>query len=113
MAHTHRRPATEALDFAADALAVWRVTRLVTEDTILDRPRDWVVQNAPDKLAYLVTCPHCVSVHASAAAVFLRTVAPRAWSPLARLLALSAVSSLTASLLETAGPPDEFGPPLG
>lgn len=110
---THRHVPSEAMDFGVDALAVWRVTRLVTEDTILDRPRDWVVRNAPDKVAYLVTCPHCVSQHAGLAAVFLRRVAPRAWKPLATALALSAVSSLTASLLETLGPPDEFGPPLG
>ena len=110
---THRHVDTTPLTFAVDSLAVWRVTRLVTEDTILNRPRDCVVQNAPDKVAYLVTCPHCVSQHAGIAAVFLRRVAPGIWNPLATALALSAVSSLTASVLETMGPAEDFGPPLG
>lgn len=110
MAHRH---SPTPMEFSVNALAVWRITRLITEDEITRRPRDWIVMNAPDKIAYLVTCKHCSSIYAGGAAVFLRTVAPRVWKPLAELLALSAVTSLTASVLETASPADEFGPPLG
>lgn len=94
-------PAPTPLDFTIDTLAVLRITRLLAEDTILDKPRDWVVLNAPDKLAYLVTCPHCLSIYAGGAAVLLRTVAPRAWNALATALALSAVTSIKAELDST------------
>lgn len=88
-------------DFVIDALAVMRLTRLVTEDTVFDNQRDWIALNAPDKIAYLITCPHCVSQYAGLAAVFLRRVFPRAWTPLATALALSAVTSVKTEFLET------------
>ena len=99
----HDHPYTP-MAFGIDALAVYRITRLVTEDTILDRQRDWIAQNAPDKIAYLVTCPHCVSQHAGLIAVFARTVAPRVWNPLATALALSAATSLKTEFFETFDP---------
>ena len=89
------------LELAIDALAVARLTRLVTEDTIFDGPREQIALNAPDKIAYLVTCPHCVSIYAGAAAVVLRKIAPRAWNPFATALALSAVTSVKTEFLET------------
>lgn len=98
--HTHDTP---GLDLAVDALAVYRLTRLVTEDTILDRPRDWILENAPDRLAYLVSCPFCVSIYAGGLATLARTVFPRAWTPLSRLLALSAATSLKTEFTETFG----------
>lgn len=85
-----------SFDFAIDALAVQRVTRLVTKDEVTAGLRDRVALNGPDKLAYLVSCPFCVSVYAGAAASLARTVFPRAWRPLAYALALSAATSLKA-----------------
>lgn len=54
-------------------LATARVTRLVTEDTLLDPPRTWALgkllaRNPEHKVAYLLTCPWCVSVYVGAAA---------------------------------------------
>lgn len=89
------------LNFIVDSLAVLRLTRLVTEDTIFDAQREWVALTAPDKIAYLVTCPHCVSIHLGIAAVVLRKIAPRAWNPFATALALSAVTSVKTEFLET------------
>lgn len=94
---------SKTLEFAVDVLAVQRLTRLVVEDTIFDGPREWVVMNGPDKLVELVTCPHCVSIYAGAAAVSLRRVAPRLWAPLASALALSAVTSLKTEAFATFG----------
>ena len=88
-------------EHVVDGLAVYRITRLVTEDVIFDRPRDWVVENGPEKLAELVTCPHCVSIYAGGLAVFARRVFPRAWNPLASLLALSATTSLKTEMFKT------------
>lgn len=47
------------------ALATARVTRLITEDRILDAPRNAVLRALPDGhlLAYLLTCPWCVSIY--------------------------------------------------
>ena len=89
------------MEFVVDSLAVMRLTRLVTEDTIFDRQRDWVAMNAPDRIAYLVSCPHCVSQHAGVIVSALRTVVPRAWNPVATALALSAVTSVKTEFLES------------
>lgn len=107
-----------------DSLAAYRITRLITADTILDGPRDALVLRAyarrdganpkeapPDgwadfardnpqapKLATLVTCRACASVHVAALVVIARRRFPRAWSPIAEALALSAVAALMARL---------------
>lgn len=44
-------------------LAVARLTHLVTTDFITDRPRAWLGQHAPTSIAYLVTCPWCLSMY--------------------------------------------------
>jgi hypothetical protein len=73
------------ITFLAFALAVARVTRLVTEDALTEPvrarllprlwrryaphipPADWEVAEPP-KLVYLVTCPWCVSIYVAAVA---------------------------------------------
>lgn len=81
-----------------DALAAYRLTRLVTEDEITEPVRDAIVAKfgPPDssKVSYLVHCPFCVSVYASTAVVFADMIAPRLARPVLRMLALSAVVSL-------------------
>lgn len=42
-------------------LATARLTRLVTEDAVLDVPRAWM-QRKGGALAYFVQCPWCVSI---------------------------------------------------
>lgn len=107
-----------------DALAAYRLTRLVTSDRIADAPRDavvlWAYSRAgrgltiegdaspgawseavaqdpdPPKLAYLVTCPWCSSWWIGLAVVAMRRLAPRWWAPMAEALALSAVAGLVA-----------------
>lgn len=55
--------------FAVAALAVARLTRLVTTDRITEAPRNWALARLPDGhlLAYLVVCNWCVSVYTGAA----------------------------------------------
>jgi hypothetical protein len=95
-----RRPArlarrTPMRDLLVDALAVARLTRLVTDDTLppLDAARrrayEHVQQRHGAAWAEGITCPWCVSVHVGIAAVIARRVAPRAWDTAARALALS------------------------
>lgn len=46
------------------ALATYRVARLITQDSILDGPRDWLLQTwvGRRKIAELAVCPFCVGV---------------------------------------------------
>lgn len=66
-------PMTDTLSILLTLLAVPRITRFVTEDTIFDGPRNWVLRhllarNPDHKLAVLLLCPWCVSVYAGTAA---------------------------------------------
>lgn len=55
-------------------LAVARLTRLITTDTILDPPRTWLVRRlTSDRLKYLMLCDWCMSVWVAA------VTAPAAW----------------------------------
>jgi hypothetical protein len=56
-------------------LAVARVTRLITTDTVLQAPRRWVVNRLMPTgnetglrwhLSYLLVCPWCISVYVAA-----------------------------------------------
>lgn len=83
-----------------DALAVYRVVRLLQEDTILDRPRGWVERRIEGhKSAELLTCPWCLSVWVAGGVVAFRRVAPRQWSPIAEALAFSAVAGVISAEL--------------
>lgn len=79
-----------------DALAAYRLWKLAAEDLIaepargrlyaeLDR-RDWLMPRA------LIECPWCLGFWLCCAAVAARKLAPRAWEPLARALAASALA---------------------
>lgn len=80
-------------------LATARLTRLINEDAILDAPRAWVQQHAPDSVVYLVQCPWCVSMWVggpvAAAAVLWPSNRAVAWGLLA--LAASEVTGLIAA----------------
>lgn len=108
-----------------DALAVARLTRLVTVDragrpvrkAILERaypvrprrlrgvPSDdvetWAAMD-PERpaLAELASCPWCISVWIGAAVCAARIAAPGLWDPVARVLAASHVAGLSATVTE-------------
>lgn len=83
-------------DLVVDALAVHRITRLVTEDTVPFGPaRDWVMDHWPGSLpAEWVSCPWCASVTVAAGVAAARVLAPRWWPYPAVALALSSVAGL-------------------
>lgn len=86
-----------------DALAVWRLTRLLTLDGITAELRELVTEwtetgpqsTAKEKVAELIGCPHCVSVWAALGLVYVVRDEPW-WPRMADALALAAVSSLIA-----------------
>lgn len=90
-------------ELLVDAGAAYRLTRLVTGDTITERLRDRVDAAVPagtewhetphGYLAELVTCPWCVSVYAAAGVVFMRRRFPKLWQPIAEALTLAAIAA--------------------
>lgn len=88
------------MDFVIDALAAYRITRLVTEDTITEPIRERIEARAiisgRKRLAKLVSCPWCVGVYVGVGVVVARAVAPRQWAVAARALALSAATGIVA-----------------
>ena len=92
----------EVLDVVLDALATYRITRLVVEDEITAQLRDmlWDRYDPSDtKIGYLVTCPWCVSFWAGLGVVAVRAAAPRQWSAMAQALAFSAAAGIVAHRL--------------
>lgn len=114
-------------DLLYDALAAYRITRLISADTITQPLRVRVIrfayehrdgsvgavfENAPDdewderpgndpdapKLATLVTCRYCVGVWVAAGVTLARWWFPRQWEPVARGLACAGAAVLIAGL---------------
>ena len=78
-----------------DGLAVYRLSRLVTRDSLplIAGPRERVQDRWPDRaVADLVVCPWCVSVWLAAGVLAARLLLPVPWSLLALVLAWSAVA---------------------
>jgi len=81
------------------ALAAHRLTRLVVEDTILDAPRLWLVNRAPDgKVATLITCPWCSGFWLTGIVVGLVALTTNLPLPLIVWPALSTVVGLLSAL---------------
>jgi len=62
----------EPWEFALLALAAFRLWRLIGDDGVLDRPRNWLLaqidarfDNRGDKLDYFITCPWCAGAWVS------------------------------------------------
>jgi hypothetical protein len=103
-----------------DGLATYRLTRLATADVISEPLRMALLRRTgaepppgqedptaqeiveslddPPRLATLVTCRWCAGVWIAAGVTAARLVAPKAWEPVARGLALSAGAVLLARL---------------
>ncbi len=94
-----------------NALATYRLARLVTEDTIMEpfrrrlyghvaRPFTVAEQElqiaARPRVAVFITCPWCVSIWIAAAVVALQALVPGQWSYAAAGLAFSAAAGLIA-----------------
>lgn len=89
-------------DLLLDALATFRLTRLVVADTLLEEPRARLLvrleTSGHHKLAEGLSCMWCVSIWLAPAVVIARRRAPRAWDPVARTLAFSAVAGAVHAL---------------
>jgi hypothetical protein len=82
-----------------DALATYRLTRLVTDDTITEPIRHWlggwdpaVLRVSRPRTWDFITCPWCTSVWIGAGVVALTALWPVEWAYGAAALAFSAVA---------------------
>ena len=86
------------LELVEDALASYRLTKLVKDDFITEPLREGVERHAgpPDKskLSYLVRCPWCLSIYFGLGLTAARRWAPTSASMVSRALALSALTGL-------------------
>lgn len=82
--------------FFVNALAVYRGTKLLLEDKITERPRDWLFDrlNPQETWTYLFTCPWCISIYLGAIAVAGMYLIPVIWFPVALVGALAAVTGI-------------------
>lgn len=76
----------------ADALAVYRVTRLLVADTITRPFRRWLADRYEGPLVELWFCAWCMSVWVATGVVALTWYFPFAWSLVAFGLSLSAAA---------------------
>lgn len=76
-----------------DALAAYRLTRLLQEDTfpLAEAVRDFVREKGSDRFVEMFECPWCLGFWISAGVVGARRALPSAWHPVATALATSAV----------------------
>jgi hypothetical protein len=100
-----RTGAEEAVAVIVDALATYRLTRLLVSDGIADRPRDALLQRLRDrnrnKLVELIECPWCLGFWVAGAVVIARCGAPAVWGPTAKVLAFSAGAGIVASAVRS------------
>ena len=88
-------------EFILLTLATYRLTRLITEDTIFSNLRDKFWSKFPPestKLGYLITCPWCVGFWLSLIVIFCYTIVPLQTIWLSMILSVSALVGLLTAL---------------
>jgi hypothetical protein len=88
---------SDPLYLVVGALAVYRLTRLVVADVLLDGPRARLSARS-DRWAVFITCPWCVSVWLAAGWVLLLGLLPVVALVAGVILAWSAVAGLLSSM---------------
>lgn len=104
MSKRTRDAAGESLvELGIDLLATYRLTTLIKDDKITEDLRGMVFSRYGEpgdehshKLSYLMACPWCLSIYFASLAVLARSTVPRAWRPVSKVLALSAMTGLLA-----------------
>jgi len=94
------------LTLATDGLAAYRLTRLTIEDTLLDGPREGLLEwlqeqgRAGRKIAEGLRCWWCVGVWAAAGTVLMRRASPALGGAVVETLAAAALVGLGSELWE-------------
>lgn len=79
-----------------DALAVYRLTKLVMEDRLTLEFREWFWNKFPPntKIGFLLTCPWCVSIWAAFVVIGMYKLSPSGGKVLSEVLAASALTGI-------------------
>lgn len=82
-----------------DALAAYRITHLITDDTVpFGSAREYILNRWPGSLAAeWVECPWCAGMTIAAGVIAARALIPRWWTHPATALACSAITGLLAT----------------
>jgi hypothetical protein len=89
----------DPITLAVGALAVHRLTRLVVDDEVTAPLRKRLTEAAPEgHLAYLLSCPWCVSIWLGAGWAALAVAAPPVAAGAGAVLAWSSATGLLASV---------------
>ena len=106
----------QPVDTVVDAVAVYRLTRLLQRDSVPPMPA--IRQAVLDRIAttpygQLVDCPWCLSVWIGLLVAIARRVSPRLWAVAAFVLASSAVAGVITEWVDTLEPEEriELAPP--
>jgi hypothetical protein len=88
-------------DDVLDAIAVWRIVRLIQRDSITADPREKLI-NRYGHMTWteLLSCPWCAGIWVGAGVVLARAAAPRLWGMIARGLAFSAGAGVITGLVD-------------
>ena len=102
-------PTSSLTTLLVDTAAVYRLTKLVTEDYLTEDLRLLVQEKFPavmdkrkgvrrkHKMVYFINCSWCVSIWAAAFIITLRQINPTAATYLSSILAASAVTGIAAN----------------
>jgi hypothetical protein len=88
---------TRLIDYTILALAVFRITRLITTDVILMKFRDRIWAKHPvhgNGLGYLITCDWCTSFWVSSPVMIMYKITPEPTLFVCSVLSLSAITGL-------------------
>jgi hypothetical protein len=90
------------LDLIVFALAAFRLTRIITTDTIADNFRQWLWSkyDPSTKLGYLITCNWCTGFWVSVLIVLGALVLPQLTFVVSLVLAISALVGLLSAWAE-------------
>lgn len=89
-----------AVLFALMALAAYRAWRLLALDTILDRPREALLERMGDKTADFISCPWCAGAWLSAGVLAVTAQFTSVPLPFLQWAAVSALVGLIGSNLD-------------
>lgn len=93
----------DTLDFIILTLAIFRLTRLVTTDTILEKFREFIWKKSPPEkngIGYLITCNWCSSIWVSSLVFSMYKIATEPMIFVCSILALSGFAGIIASRVE-------------
>ena len=86
----------KAVALATDIIATYRLTKLVTDDKVLEDFRSYIYWKFPreSKISYFIGCPWCISIWAAAVIFALRRIDPEIANIVSGILTASALTGV-------------------